>query len=301
MGLEHRLNQYPNQLSAGERQRVAIARSPRQQSLHPAGRRAHRQSRQRQLGAHHGAAHRHSKSARHDPHHHHPRRRNRPRRAPPHSHARRPHSQATRSSERTARETRCCNRRRVSAVFCRQRSVRRSASCGYPSHPRRTRASRSRYADYRATGRLVTIDAGGKRINYAITIKAHWFPGRSARADRHRSPSGATARSNPHPARDAPAARTRSALRIRVPQAWSLCPTTSGTTMSYGGTFSYEDFLESQYYWQNQSILKTAQLRRAQLRRPQKHAGALRPHPLRRSRILARPHHRLPGLRRKDA
>jgi ABC-type lipoprotein export system ATPase subunit len=27
MGLEHRLNQYPNELSAGERQRVAIARA----------------------------------------------------------------------------------------------------------------------------------------------------------------------------------------------------------------------------------------------------------------------------------
>jgi ABC-type lipoprotein export system ATPase subunit len=27
MGLEHRMNQYPNQLSAGERQRVAIARA----------------------------------------------------------------------------------------------------------------------------------------------------------------------------------------------------------------------------------------------------------------------------------
>jgi putative ABC transport system ATP-binding protein len=27
MGMEHRLNQYPNQLSAGERQRVAIARA----------------------------------------------------------------------------------------------------------------------------------------------------------------------------------------------------------------------------------------------------------------------------------
>src|SRR5271163_2256560 len=32
-------------------------------------------------------------------------------------------------------------------------------------------------ADFRATGRLVRVDASGNRIGNAITIKAHWFPG----------------------------------------------------------------------------------------------------------------------------
>lgn len=32
-------------------------------------------------------------------------------------------------------------------------------------------------ADYRASGRLVRVDASGKRTNNSITIKAHWFPG----------------------------------------------------------------------------------------------------------------------------
>ena len=32
-------------------------------------------------------------------------------------------------------------------------------------------------ADFRATGRLVRVDASGNRISNAITIKEHWFPG----------------------------------------------------------------------------------------------------------------------------
>ena len=32
-------------------------------------------------------------------------------------------------------------------------------------------------ADYRATGRLVRVDANGARTSYGITVKAHWFPG----------------------------------------------------------------------------------------------------------------------------
>src|SRR5277367_489502 len=32
-------------------------------------------------------------------------------------------------------------------------------------------------ADFRATGRLVRVDASGNRISNAITIKARWFPG----------------------------------------------------------------------------------------------------------------------------
>ena len=32
-------------------------------------------------------------------------------------------------------------------------------------------------ADYRANGQFVRVDANGKRTNYAISIKAHWFSG----------------------------------------------------------------------------------------------------------------------------
>src|SRR5271155_3630930 len=32
-------------------------------------------------------------------------------------------------------------------------------------------------ADFRATGRLVRVDASGNRVSNAISIKAHWFPG----------------------------------------------------------------------------------------------------------------------------
>ncbi len=32
-------------------------------------------------------------------------------------------------------------------------------------------------ADYRITGRIVRVDADGRRHNYNVTVKAHWFPG----------------------------------------------------------------------------------------------------------------------------
>lgn len=115
-------------------------------------------------------------------------------------------------------------------------------------------------ADYRATGRLVTIDAGGKRINYAITIKAHWFPGVLRALIDIVPPSGAAAHDRTRILLEMRPAGQNS-IRVAHPGAAGLVslPYDKWDDDVYGGTFSYEDFLESQYYWQNQSILKNAQ------------------------------------------
>ena len=115
-------------------------------------------------------------------------------------------------------------------------------------------------ADYRAVGKLVTVDAAGKRISYALTVKAHWFPGvlrvlldvvppdtHGRHEDRMRillemRPNGQNAIRIAHP---------KDAVLTALPfEKWS-----DGL---FGGVFSYEDFLESQYYWQDQTIQKTA-------------------------------------------
>ena len=118
-------------------------------------------------------------------------------------------------------------------------------------------------ADYRATGKLVIVDAGGKRASYALTIKARWFPG-VLRALVEIVPPSETA------------TRTRQDTRVRIlfemrPNGQNTIriahPNDSGLTSLpfekwsealFGGKFSYEDFLESQYYWENQTILKRA-------------------------------------------
>jgi hypothetical protein len=113
-------------------------------------------------------------------------------------------------------------------------------------------------ADYRAAGRLVTIDAAGKRTSNVITIKAHWFPGvLRALIDIVPPPGPAAAR-----IRMLLEMRPggQSTIRIAHPGAPGLTalPYEKWDDDIFGGVFSYEDFLESQYYWQNQSILKTA-------------------------------------------
>jgi hypothetical protein len=108
-------------------------------------------------------------------------------------------------------------------------------------------------ADYRVLGRLVRIDANGTRTTYGITIKAHWFPGvlrvllditSPTTAREHvllemRS-DGAEAVSIAKPGDHAPAALPFSG--------WSSGP--------LGETFSYEDFLESEYFWPMQKVLE---------------------------------------------
>jgi Outer membrane lipoprotein-sorting protein len=117
-------------------------------------------------------------------------------------------------------------------------------------------------ADYRATGKLVRVDPGGQRISDAITIKAHWFPGILRALVEIVPPPGVAA--NP------PQQRVRilfelrpngqNVIRIARPNGPGLVPLPFekwGEPL-FGGQFSYEDLLESQYYWQGQTIVKSA-------------------------------------------
>jgi hypothetical protein len=108
-------------------------------------------------------------------------------------------------------------------------------------------------ADFRASGHLVRVDASGNRISFPITIKAHWFPGVlrvlvdiSSPADARAHillemrPSGQNVIQIAHPGDKAPATMPF--------DKWSDGP--------LGAGFSYEDFLEPQYFWANQSALE---------------------------------------------
>jgi hypothetical protein len=118
-------------------------------------------------------------------------------------------------------------------------------------------------ADFRATGHLVQVQANGIRISLPIVIKAHWFPGvlrvlvevgnaSKPGADRpaiasspthilfEMRPNGQNAILIAHPGD-----RTPSALPF---EKWSDGP--------LGPGFSYEDFLEPQYFWPGQALLE---------------------------------------------
>ena len=119
--------------------------------------------------------------------------------------------------------------------------------------------------DSRATGRLVQVDAGGKRVSNAMTIKAHWFPGvlrvlveivppktpadNASKDPRvtilfEMRPKGPTTIRVFHPRESAPAS----------------LPYDKWSESVAGTDFNYEDFLQAEFYWQGQTILKTAML-----------------------------------------
>src|ERR1700761_3014796 len=108
-------------------------------------------------------------------------------------------------------------------------------------------------ADFRATGHLVRVDASGKRTSYAISLKAHWFPGvlrpeseitAPAEARAHillqMRPGGEDTIQIAHPGDKAP--------RMLPLEGWSDGP--------LGPTFSYEDLLEAQLFWAHQVVVE---------------------------------------------
>jgi hypothetical protein len=118
-------------------------------------------------------------------------------------------------------------------------------------------ASRQRIEklDYRITGHLTKVDGSGKRISYKFVAKAHWFPDglrmlcdvSGPGSDKtslllHMNVSG------------------RVTIEAILPgqKAASVLPFEHWNDPLVGTDFSYEDMLESQFFWKNQQLLPPA-------------------------------------------
>jgi hypothetical protein len=116
-------------------------------------------------------------------------------------------------------------------------------------------ASRQRVqsADFRATGHLVRVNADGTRTSDGITVKARWFPGvlrvkveitSPPQAREHilleMRPNGQNQIQIAHPGDKNP----------------DILPYEKWVDGPLGPGFSYEDFLEPQFFWPTQSFLE---------------------------------------------
>ena len=128
-----------------------------------------------------------------------------------------------------------------------------------------TARERIEATDARATGRLVHVDANGKRISNAISIKAHWFSGVLRvllEITPSRTPTGSADQN------------TRSSILLEMrPQGQSTVrvfrpsesepvsiPFAKWSEGVFGSDFNYEDFLQPEFYWRDQTIVRTAKL-----------------------------------------
>lgn len=105
-------------------------------------------------------------------------------------------------------------------------------------------------ADYRMTGRLVRVDKSGARTNYGIQIKALWSSGTLRVLLEVTSPTPARARvlleMRPGEKNTIQIAHPGGAAATVLPfDEWNQGPR--------GEEFSYEDFLDSWYFWAGQT------------------------------------------------
>jgi hypothetical protein len=117
-------------------------------------------------------------------------------------------------------------------------------------------------ADFRVSGNLVRVNANGVRISVPITIKAHWFPGvlrvllevtsapksSSGSLMRARTPTNILLEMRPDGQNTIHIATPGDKAPVLLPSGWSDGPLGSG--------FSYEDFLEPQFFWPVQSLVE---------------------------------------------
>ena len=119
--------------------------------------------------------------------------------------------------------------------------------------------------DSRATGRLVHVEASGNRVSNAITIKARWFPG-VLRVLVGIVPPGKPAQTAGQDGRVSVLFEMRpngqNTIRIFHPHASAPTPLPfeKWSEGVVGSDFNYEDFLQTEFYWQGQTLLNSARL-----------------------------------------
>ena len=106
--------------------------------------------------------------------------------------------------------------------------------------------------DYRVTGRLTRVEGNGKRASYKFVAKAHWFPDGLRLLCEIAGPGSE---------------KTRLLLHMNVSghvtieavlpggKTVSVLPFERWNDSLVGTDFSYEDMVESQFFWKNQELL----------------------------------------------
>ena len=106
--------------------------------------------------------------------------------------------------------------------------------------------------DYRATGRLIRVEANGKRANYKFAAKAHWFPDGLRLLCEIMGPGSEKTSLLLHMS-----AAGQVSIEAILPgeKTASALPFERWNDSLVGTDFSYEDMVENQFFWKNQELL----------------------------------------------
>src|SRR5580693_797487 len=106
--------------------------------------------------------------------------------------------------------------------------------------------------DYRVTGRLTRVEGDGKRTNYKLAAKAHWFPDGLRVLCEISGPGSEKTSVLLHMSLTGHV--TISAM-LPGEKAASVLPFERWNEPLVGTDFSYEDMVENQFFWKNQGLL----------------------------------------------
>lgn len=106
--------------------------------------------------------------------------------------------------------------------------------------------------DYRVTGRLTRVEDNGKRTNYKFVAKAHWFPDGLRVLCEISGPGSEKTSLLLHMS-----VSGHVTIEAVLPgeKATSVLPFERWNDPLLGTDFSYEDMVESQFFWKNQELL----------------------------------------------
>ena len=109
--------------------------------------------------------------------------------------------------------------------------------------------------DYRMTGRLTRVEGNGKRTNYKFVAKAHWFPDGLRLLCEISGPGSEKTSLLLHMS-----VTGHVTIEAVLPgeKAASVLPFERWNDPLVGTDFSYEDMVESQFFWKNQQLLTPA-------------------------------------------